>query len=363
MKLLIVAPFDSKGRYKGGISSIVNTLYDSGELQKKNVIITKFDTCRIARENITEGRFNYINIRNSLEVFRELPKTINADNPDTMYFHTSVGLAFLKDCLIILYIKRLFPLIKIVLHIHFADYDKIMPRKIFTRKIIVSILRKNVDNIIFLSEKTREEFIENGIEKQKTTVVYNFSTLHYKESVLKNKTGIIKFLFVGSLTNRKGIYDIISALKRVHGDYEFHICGDFVKKGMKQEFDLSINEIKNRIFFHGFVTGTEKERIFANSDVLVLPSYGEGLPVVILEAYSAGCAVVSTYVGAIPEIVNENSGSVLEPGNIDGLCTILQKYVSNGRDFLSKQQEFNYKLSSKYTVKEFSNDVYNACFL
>ena len=102
MKLMIVAPFDSKGRYKGGISSIVNTLYDSNKLQEKDIEVIKFDTCQIERSNVKEAGLNLQNIRNAFLVYTRLPKAIKNEKPDTIYIHTSVGTALLKDCLIII---------------------------------------------------------------------------------------------------------------------------------------------------------------------------------------------------------------------------------------------------------------------
>ena len=59
---------------------------------------------------------------------------------------------------------------------------------------------------------------------------------------------------------------------------------------------------------------------------MVLPSYGEGLPITILEALHFGMPVITTKVGAIPEIINENIGTLLLPGDVIGLKNSLKYY-------------------------------------
>ena len=363
MKLMIVAPFDSKGRYKGGISSIVNTLYDSNKLQEKDIEVIKFDTCQIERSNVKEAGLNLQNIRNAFLVYTRLPKAIKNEKPDTIYIHTSVGTALLKDCLIIKHVKRKCPNVKLVLHIHFADYDKIMPSKHALRQWILSILKYYPEKIVFLSEKTREEFVKNGIDRDRTTVIYNFSTISFDEENLKKyRSGKLKFLFVGAISQRKGIIDVLSALKKVDGEFELHICGDFMNDETKDAFFKTVVGIEDKIFFHGFVKGEEKNRVFANCDILVLPSYGEGLPVVILEGYSAGCAIIASNVGAISEIVNTENGILVEPGDVDRLACAIQKYLDEGRSMLSKQQAINYKEADKYTISAFADSIFDVCY-
>ncbi len=363
MKLMIVAPFDSKGRYRGGISSIVNTLYNSGKLQDKNIEVIKFDTCQIERSNTTEAGLNLQNLRNASLVYINLSRDIKTKKPDTIYFHTSVGAALLKDCLIIRHVKREYPNIRIVVHIHFAEYNKIMPSKRVLRQWVLSALKKYPDMIVFLSEKTKEEFIKNGINRDKATVIYNFCTLSFDEDSLnKSRSGVLKYLFVGAISKRKGILDVLSALKDVRGEYEFHICGDFLDAETKNAYSKAIVGIEDKIIFHGFVEGEEKKRIFANCDIIVLPSYGEGLPVVILEGYSAGCAIIASNVGAIPEIVKTENGIIVEPGDIGKLALAIQKYLDEGRNALSEQQCLNFKEAARYTIDAFASSVFDVCF-
>jgi glycosyltransferase involved in cell wall biosynthesis len=85
-------------------------------------------------------------------------------------------------------------------------------------------------------------------------------------------------------------------------------------------------ELLSRVDFPGWVDQRRACALLTASDVLVLPSYDEGLPLVILEALTAGVPVVCSPVGAIPEVLEDGkSAFFVEPGDIQGLADALVK--------------------------------------
>lgn len=359
MKILMVAPFDTMGRYKGGISSVVNNLYDSKLLQSHGFELIKFNTCILERDSSTQASLNSRNIKNSLMIFKALHKRISKEQIDVVYYHTSIKKALLKDLIIIRHAKKRHPNVKIILHIHFADYSKILPNNNLLEKWALLMLNKYADKIIFLSTSTKNEFIKHGIKASKAEVLYNFSTLMFNNDIIDMKKGVKKFLFVGSINQRKGAMDMLSAFKDESNEYELHICGDFTDPDFQIQFERKAQELKGKVYLHGFVNNEKKYKVFQDADVLLLPSYGEGLPVVILEAYSAGCAIVSTKVGAIPEIVSKDNGLLITPGDIESLKKAIHYYLTIDRGVLSKQQYDNYLLSNQFSIKAFSDKIYN----
>ena len=76
--------------------------------------------------------------------------------------------------------------------------------------------------------------------------------------------------------------------------------------------------LNRRLLVLGTVVGEKKERLLRKADFLVLPSYHEGLPMVVVEAMAAGLAIVATPVGGIPEIVAPGvNGCLVVPGDIE----------------------------------------------
>lgn len=67
---------------------------------------------------------------------------------------------------------------------------------------------------------------------------------------------------------------------------------------------------------------TTLNELLRKSSVLVLPSYNEGLPMAILEGMACGKAIISTTVGAIPEVVKKENGILVQPGDVTALANV-----------------------------------------
>lgn len=365
MKILMAAPFEAKGRYKGGISSVANNmLLQQNILNEYNLEIIKFNTCAVERTTGSDANFNKENITNAIFLYNTISKRILEYMPDVLYYHSSIKYALLKDLLILRHAK-IKTKVKTVIHIHFADYEKIMTGIGLVDNIILSILKKYTDEIVFLSKTTMNSFIEHGIESNKCSVIYNFNTLTLKENnidIISNyENKLVRLLFVGTIGERKGFFDLVKALENIdRNKYELHVCGEAVDGESKKEFEKCKENLGKNLIFHGFVGGEERDRIYQNSDIMILPSYGEGLPMVILEAFSAGCAVISTNVGAIPEIVQKENGVIIEPGDINGLSKAIESYITEPEK-LSIVQHINYQYSKKFTCEEFIKKVAVVC--
>ena len=360
----MAAPFNANGRYEGGISAIVNSMLTHAEyLSENNLEIIKYETCRMKRKEKSQSRFNLKNVLNALSIYFSLTKQVISEKPEILYYHSSIGLALLKDLIAIKRAKRKSG-VKIILHIHFANYQKIMTGKKLLDRMILTILKKYVDKIIFLSKTTAEEFISKGICEKKTVVIYNFSTFELNREEKKLAIDLnnekCNFLFVGSLDKRKGICDLLECFENVQEPFTLHLCGGYNDISIIKTIDDHIKKLGESVIEHGYVSGEEKKNIFLTSDVLILPSYGEGLPMVIMEAFQSGNAIIATNVGAIPEIITQNSGLLVKPGNKDEILDAIKTLIGN-RDLLKKMKKYNLEIADKYTLKKFVKDVAIVC--
>ncbi len=362
MKILMVAPFEAKGRYKGGITYIAEHIYNEEQYFKnKNILIEKFDTCRINRNIKKTGKISLNNLFNFFKIYTDLPKENNKKNYDMIYYHSSVRLALLKDLFVIKKIRRKNKS-KIILHIHFAEYDKIMFSSKIINRTIISIMNKSLEKIIFLSEQTSKEFVKNGLSSKKVSIIYNFHNLKYSEIEINNKVDLqqkgkkIEVLFLASIDKRKGIIDALQALDRIEENYTFHICGTINDLSIEQDFKYLINKLGDKVILHGYVSGEKKSKLLLQSDVLLLPSYGEGLPISIIEGLAAGCSIITTCVGAIPEVLSENNGYIIEPGNVKHLRSILETVIC---DYELRQEHIknNIIYSKKFGLNKFINNL------
>jgi len=130
---------------------------------------------------------------------------------------------------------------------------------------------------------------------------------------IKSSNKIKKFIFVGRYSKRKGIkclLRIINELLKTF-EFEFHFIGSIPR-------NMQIDS--NSIFYHGLIKNENRiKSILLDMDILVLPSYSEGMPTVILEAMASGCAIIATDVGAVNEQVDSSNGWLVEAGNISSL--------------------------------------------
>lgn len=131
-----------------------------------------------------------------------------------------------------------------------------------------------------------------------------------------------KFVFIGRYERRKGIEELASVLKKLVGakDFSFEFIGD-----IPSEKQIKAKQIN----YHGKISEmhTIKE-LLSGADVLVCPSYSEGMPTVILEAMASGVAILASDVGAVSEQVNESNGILVQPGNIDELERAMQAFMA-----------------------------------
>ena len=180
-------------------------------------------------------------------------------------------------------------------------------------------------------------------------MVYTFHG--FEKTQLKKKDSIVKLLFVGSIDRRKGIIDLLDVLIELKDElsFELYICGKITEDSIRDDYRMRIKKLQGRVIEFGYVSGYKKQKIFEESDILVLPSYGEGMPIVIMEAIATGNAIISTDVGAIPEIVSDDNGILHRPGDLDELKRALCKLVEDV-DYLEKIKTNNFYQREKYSL-------------
>lgn len=145
--------------------------------------------------------------------------------------------------------------------------------------------------------------------------------------------------FLAAITGPKGAVDFVRAVEAlpesVRARANFVIAGN--RDGnFEDDFRLVDDAVRRlaaagtAIALEGVVDAEGKARFFGGTDVFVLPSHREGQPLVLLEALSAGCAVVSTTVGGIPETVTHaEDGLLTAPGDIEALAGALRELIDD----------------------------------
>lgn len=136
---------------------------------------------------------------------------------------------------------------------------------------------------------------------------------------IKPTTQVKKYLFIGRYERRKGIQELTVALSKLNmKDCEFHLFGQFLKKIVLK---------KEHIFYHGALHNQEEiKKITRECDVLLCPSYSEGMPNVIMEGMASGLAIIASNVGAVNLLVGKENGYLFELKELVHLQDIIEKF-------------------------------------
>lgn len=246
-----------------------------------------------------------------------------------IHIHGASYGSFFRKFFIFLAAKYLFRK-KVIYHIHgggFANFEK--NSNLILRKAI-KLLIENVDVVICLSESWKKFFMEN-FKPNKIIIIHNIIDYPHL-SVFKEKENIITLLFLGLICDAKGIFELIEVIFRNKEKYKDKIR---LIIGGNGEIDRLNNIIQQQqleglVEFVGWISNKEKTTWLQKSDIYILPSYKEGLPISILEAMSYGQAIISTNVGGIPEIViPEKNGILIEPGNLSEIETAINFFLEH----------------------------------
>lgn len=155
-----------------------------------------------------------------------------------------------------------------------------------------------------------------------------------------------KILFVGRNEDRKGFKDLLSAINNLpkkNNNLEFHFIGPNLNSNIEINNELALN-------FYGLIKDDDlKKEIFDKCDVLICPSYSEGMPNVILEAMSRGLAIIASDVGASPLLVDNENGILLDHVSPSIILSSLLKINS-----ISNMELNSKKLRSLKRINAFS---------
>ena len=218
---------------------------------------------------------------------------------------------------------------KIIYHIHGAEYHIFFKQANRILKRLVSNMINYSDGLIVLSSEWSVYFKEN-FEQKNIYVVNNI--VPYNHRISKPEPEIIKFLFLGKIGNRKGIFDLLNILSQnvdlFKNDIKLIIGGDGEVNKLK--LFIKENNLNKIVEYVGWVSGEKKNELLNSTDVLILPSYNEGLPISLLEAMSYSMPIISTNVGGIPQVLTDlENGRMVEPGDFKQIEEAISFYIEN----------------------------------
>lgn len=337
--ILMIAGVPVNGSYIGGIGISTNRL-----LQRWNLpySVVHLNTQLWRRAYGATGRLHLDNLFMNLITFARLSWAALRVRPAFVHYHTSIGLAFLKDMTFAAWLRHVFR-VRVILHIRSSVADSILiTKRRRIQRLQIKMLLSCCDRLVFLSNNVLSEFVRlvgpGAADKLKSVsrVIPNFTLIRDKYRIHQDPADHVRLFYIGNIGPRKGMCDLIEAANRLRGrlsqPFEVVLAGPFDDDKEESRIrDLIAEHGLDRVVtFLGPIYGDCKEAAFLQADIFVLPSYSEGIPQAMLEAMAYGLPVVVSDVGGIPEVVQDGrEGLVVKPGDIDGLCHALLQLIGS----------------------------------
>ena len=202
----------------------------------------------------------------------------------------------------------------------------------FFDRVRARFAMKRAEMILPVSNALKEAIEAYGIRNEFQVVPNAVNTEMFYPPSHRNQSGNKKrILMVANLVPIKGIPYLLQALaqiKRKREDFVLDIVGDGVKRVEYEELTKELG-IEDMVHFHGYKLKEEVAELMRSCDFLILPSLCETFGAVIIEALATGKPVVASDVGGIKEIINEDLGILVPPGDIKELQRAIEFMLDN----------------------------------
>lgn len=314
----------------GGIASVIQTILDSALHDTYDFsVLSMSQVRRPVRDpfsrvlNVALARgFGFDGVvslesRAKLAAFRS---ALARERPDLLHLHSSHAYDFWLSAWMARDARRRG--IPSLLHVH-GLFDVVVPHYSALRRAVFARALRAPDRMIVLSEGWKRWF-SDWCPPDRLVVVRNcVDVRRFPAPQFGRERAETRVLFVGTQEpKRKGGYDILAAAPDViRADPRVR----FVFVGADLE-DLEARFVRGTPLapyfeFAGNKNAAEIAPYFADADLLLLPSYSEGLPIALLEAMAAGLPVVACPVNGVPEAMAEpDNGIFVAPGNTPALA-------------------------------------------
>ncbi|MFI3294115.1 MAG: glycosyltransferase family 4 protein [Rikenellaceae bacterium] len=335
-KILVIA---TSHKTRGGITSVVKAHQQGAQWSEYSCkwIETHVDKRAIHKlAYLVKGWFSFI---------------ANVPFCSLVHIHMSEPPSAIRKCLF-MPLAKLFGK-KVIVHFHAFSPETTIESN---RKSVYRYLFSRADRVIVLSESWRKAVNDSFNLGDKVVVVFNPCTTAPSSEVVQQQNHI---LYAGTVNARKGYADMIKAFAKIankYPDWKIVFAGNGeIEEGQTLSKELSI---ENQVVFLGWVNGADKDRAFKEATIFCLPSYAEGFPMAVLDAWAYGLPVITTPVGGIPDVAIDGENMMLfNPGDIDKLAEQMDNMICNRelRESINKES-LNFA-NEKFNLSTINNNV------
>jgi glycosyltransferase involved in cell wall biosynthesis len=337
-KILLLGPSLS---LRGGVAHHVKTLLNSP-------LNYDFDLCYFRVGSDYNDNHVKIMIRSLLNPLRFVVKLWTV-KPDIVHFNPSFDHKSLKRELTMIMLCKLLGYSSLV-QFHGGNLTRLMKKD--RVPFYIKLILKWSALCVVLTEIQKQPLL-NFVAENKITVIPNM--VDTSQFIVKNKKTNYIILFMSRIDIAKGVYDVFEAIPEVIKNYpqaRFIFAGEGPDKA-KLELLCCTNGLIKQVKFLGYIDDEQKINFLAHGDIFLFPSHlNEGIPYSLLEAMAAGLPVITTPVGAIPEIIqDEEHGILVPPEQPAKLAESIIKLLKSKRRRGKMAKQNRYTAETKYDIK------------
>ncbi len=337
----IVNQYIKKGKY-------INSTYE-----------TKFLNISPTKDISDIGHVKLLKIFKTLYIFYKNIYLMLFFRPDLIYITLAPhGPAFWKDSILLL-LTKLFNCHRVI-HLHgkgiAQQVNKNRLKRLYYKYVfkgcsVIHLASSVIQDISLIVEDSKISILPNGVP----------DTSSKSNAVTTEINSPLRVIYLSNFIREKGALEFLKSIPLVHAQKDsisFFFIGKFDKKEFEIEFKSVLSKLadKHNITLIEGAYNEEKSKLLEQSDIFILPTYyrNECFPLAILEAFCHGLPVISTYEGAIPDIIKDGwNGLLIEKASPES--------ISKGIDLLFNSPNLlaQMKANARTSYKEnYSLDIF-----
>ncbi len=276
--------------------------------------------------------------------------------------------------LLIIHLLEKTPLVICYERTHYTERNAQWIRKVYRRFVL-----RHTSAICCSGSLCKEYVLSLGMESERITVghmvvdVEQFSkyipSLDESKETLNAQHGSgneIRFLYVGSLIDKKGILQLIKAWIKWSSNEEPNAVLSIVGTGYLEVYlkDLVRRSNVDNIIFLGTIDNKKLPSVYKKANIFIIPTLEDNWSLVVPEAMASGLPIcTSKYNGCWPDLVlSDRNGWIFDPYNEESIITTLREVAIN-RKRLSTMGSESVKIISEYNPQRAAKSIYNAIII
>lgn len=353
MKILYCTPYDLS--FGSGIARSSRYLYEyylNKDSKEHSLTLLPMNRNSHISENMNKIKRLYCGINDYRIIIDKIKKEISENKYDIVHLLSSASISILKDYYLVKFLKK--KKIPSIVHFRFGRIPELSKKENWEWKLIIKVAEL-ATRIIVIDKESYDTLCNIGL----TNIEYLPNPLSPKVEKFVEENSFSRkeneILFVGHVYKTKGIFELVKACSsipniklKVVGLYTEDIKNDLTKLA-------EVRDEGKWIEFTGNLTAEKVLENMLTCSVFVLPTYTEGFPNVILESMICACPIITTDVGAIPEMLdiynNPNMyGICVKPKQIENLKKSIEEMLTNKEFALSCGQNAKRRVKELYSI-------------